>query len=79
MIVLRVGEKVYVPPGSIEWAASLRPAAEWLEKDLNRIAGARVPTPELSPSDLPAHDGVDVLAQGEDPNAGADDENLASP
>lgn len=60
MVVVRVDGVVYVPPGSIEWAAGLKKAADWLTNDINRMAGQRIETPELDPTTLPA-DAVDVL------------------
>lgn len=74
MVVLRVGDKVHVPPGAVEWARTLKAGAAWLEEGINRMAGQRVEVPELDPNALPP-DGVDVLGgegEGQDKLEGDD-------
>lgn len=75
MIVLRVGDRVYVPPGSIEWSASLRPAATWLQDSINRDAGIRMGPQNLNPDELPTDDGVNVLGE----EANEEEQDNASP
>jgi hypothetical protein len=61
MVVLRVGDFVYVPPGSIEWAGGLKQAAPWLAAEVQRQAGRT--QPKETSTEFATSDGVDVLDQ----------------
>lgn len=65
-ILIRVGGKCYFPPNGVEWAKSLKPAAEWVQNAAKRIIG----NPPKN-NHLPAEDEVDVMggASGEAPPA----------
>jgi hypothetical protein len=73
-VVLRVAGKVYMAPGAIEWAASLKPAAGWLEAEVNRQGGVSA-SDELVAAALPTSDTLDVLDQtgGAKPEESDDD------
>ena len=60
-ILIKVGEQYYFPPNGIDWAASLKPAADWVRKGvLAKIGHGGQSEP------LPKTDGVDVVPGDED-------------
>lgn len=75
-VVLRMAGKLYMPPGSVEWAKTIKAAAPWLEEAVNRMAGQRVEA-SLDPTTLPKEDETEVLPgggedQGENEQTGED-------
>jgi len=60
-VLVKVGDQFYFPPNGIDWAASLKPAAEWVKKGvLAKIGNGQSVDP------LPKSDAVDVMAGEED-------------
>ena len=67
-VVVRVGDQLYFPQNSVEWANSMRKAAPWLKEQFDRKSPAG--TAELVTNEaLPATDPVDVVGEGNDPPA----------
>lgn len=58
-VLIKVGEKYYFAPNGIEWAASLKPAAEWVKKGVLAVIGNKEPAAPAEP--LPKEDPVDVM------------------
>lgn len=61
-ILLKAGDRFFLAPNGVEWAASLKPAAEWLKKGVEPF----LVQPESENTSVPK-DGVDVLGE---PDAG---------
>lgn len=59
-ILIKVGDQLYFPPNGIDWAASLKPAADWVKKGvLAKIGEGGQAEP------LPKDDNVDVMGDEE--------------
>jgi hypothetical protein len=58
-ILIKVGDQLYFPPNGAEWAASLKPAAEWVRRGvLGKIEALSTKSRDES---LPQKDKVDVV------------------
>ncbi len=58
-ILIKVGDKFYFAPQGLEWAASLKPAAEWVKKGVLAVIGTKEQDAPADP--LPKEDAVDVM------------------
>ena len=67
-VLVKVGDALYLPPNGVEWAANLKPAAEWLKK----AALPKIGNTEGKADPLPKNDAVDVMG-GQDGEDDADD------
>lgn len=63
-VLVRVGGKFYFPPNGVEWAKSLKPAADWVQNAAKRLVG----DPPKN-NHLPSEDDVDIM--GGDPGEAA--------
>lgn len=54
-ILIKVGDQFYFPPNGIEWAQSLKPAADWVKKAVLTKISAPLNEP------LPPKDAVDII------------------
>lgn len=60
-ILIKVGDQMYFPPNGIDWAASLKPCAEWVKKGVLTKIGTGGPVEEL-----PKTDTVSVIPEDDD-------------